>query len=284
MYDSIIIGTGPAGLSAALNLQIHKKNFIWFGSKSLSDKVRRAEKINNYPGMPGISGEELFERYQEHIGAAGLEIAEKTVTSVLHAGDYYMILADNEMYETRTLILCTGVMSAKMLEGEKEFLGRGVSYCATRDGEIYRNKKIAVLCNTQKCEHEAEYLADLASEVIYFPAFVGSRIEKENVKISRDFPVSVYGSKRVEGIKLSSGACEEVMGVFCLRNAIAPTALVPGLLAENGHVSVNRRMETNLPGCYAAGDCTGRPYQYAKAAGEGNVAAHSCIGFLAGLS
>lgn len=280
MYDCIIIGTGPGGLSAALNLKTHRKDFVWFGSKTLSDKVTKAECITNYPGFSEISGEELFSRFDEHIRHAGLEITEKTVTNVMHDGKHFMALADNEIYEAKTVILAMGVMAAKMLGGEEDFLGRGVSYCATCDGMFYKGKKIAVICNAPKFEHEVEYLADLASEVLYFPSFT-STVERENVTVRKDAPVSVSGEERVTAITLRSGATETVDGVFCLRNAIAPSTLVSGLAIENGHIAVDRQMETNLPGCFAAGDCTGRPYQYTKAVGEGNVAAHSVVAYLA---
>ena len=284
MYDCIIIGTGPAGLSAALNLKTYKKSFVWFGSKSLSDKVRKAEKITNYPGFPELTGQELFAHFEDHIQSAGLEITEKTVTNVMSAGNYYMVLADNEIYEAKTLILAMGVMTAKLLKDEDELLGRGVSYCATCDGMFYKDKEIAVLCNDPKYEHEVEYLADLAAKVTYFPLFSDSQVKKENVTISKDFPVEVNGIDRVTGLTLKSGEILSVDGVFCLRNAIALSKLIPELEIENGHIVVNRAQKTNLPGCFAAGDCTGRPYQYTKAVGEGNVAAHSCISYLAEIA
>lgn len=280
MYDSIIIGTGPAGLSAALNLKTYNKNFIWFGYKTLSDKVAKAEKIVNYPGFPMITGKELCERFEEHIQSAGLEITEKTVTNIMHAGTHYMVLADNEIYETKTIILTTGVMTAQLLKGEEELLGRGVSYCATCDGMFYKEKKIAVISNSPKFEHEVEYLAELAAEVLYYPTFA-SAIDLPNVTISREIPVAIQGEKKAEAIALRNGDLVAVDGVFCLRNAIAPAKLIPGLMLEQGHIVVDRQMGTNLPGCYAAGDCTGRPYQYTKAVGEGNVAAHSVISYLA---
>ena len=284
MYDCIIIGTGPAGLSAALNLKTYKKSFVWFGSKSLSDKVRKAEKITNYPGFPELTGQELFAHFEDHIQSAGLEITEKTVTNVMSAGNYYMVLADNEIYEAKTLILAMGVMTAKLLKGEDELLGRGVSYCATCDGMFYKDKEIAVLCNDPKYEHEVEYLADLAAKVTYFPLFSDSQVKKENVTISKDFPVELNGIDRVTVLTLKSGEIFRVDGVFCLRNAIALSKLIPELEIENGHIVVNRAQKTNLPGCFAAGDCTGRPYQYTKAVGEGNVAAHSCISYLAEIA
>ena len=284
MYDCIIIGTGPAGLSAALNLKTYKKSFVWFGSKNLSDKVQKAEKITNYPGFPELTGQELFAHFEDHIQSAGLSITEKTVTNVMSAGNYYMVLADNEIYEAKTLILAMGVMTAKLLKGEDALLGRGVSYCATCDGMFYKDKEIAVLCNDPKYEHEVEYLADLAAKVTYFPLFSDSQVKKENVTISKDFPVEVNGIDRVTGLTLKSGETLSVDGIFCLRNAIAPSKLIPGLEIENGHIVVDRAQKTNLAGCFAAGDCTGRPYQYTKAVGEGNVAAHSCISYLAEIA
>ena len=125
------------------------------------------------------------------------------------------------------------------------------------------------------------YLADLASEVTFFPSYKDAKIEHENVTISTDAPVAVNGENHVSSLTLRSGKMIELDGIFCLRNAIAPAKLLPGIEIDNGHIVVNREMETNLKGCFAAGDCTGRPYQYTKAVGEGNVAAHSCIEYLA---
>lgn len=280
MYDCIIIGSGPAGLSAAINLKTYNKNFVWFGTKTLSDKIQKAEKIVNYPGFSEITGTQLADRFTEHIESAGLEITEKTVTNIMGTGDYYMVLADNEIYEAKTLILAMGVMAARPLDGEDEFLGKGVSYCATCDGMLYKDKKIAVISNDSKFEHEVEYLADLASEVLYYPTFA-SDVKRDNVVISKDFPKEILGESNVNALVLRSQEKVDVDGVFCLRNAIAPARLIPGIELENGHVLVDRTMETNLAGCFACGDCTGRPYQYAKAVGEGNVAAHSVIAYLA---
>lgn len=282
MFDCIIVGSGPAGLSAAINLKTYNKNFVWFGSKTLSDKVVKADKVVNYPGFPEISGSDLAARFHEHIESAGLEITEKSVTNIMDAGGYFMVLADNEIYETKTLILAMGVMSARLLEGEDTFLGRGVSYCATCDGGLYKGKKIAVLCNTKKYEHEVDYLASLASEVIYFPVFE-TAYARENVTVSKDYPKTIHGDKVVQSLELRSGETVEVSAIFCLRNAIAPTALMPGLEVENGHIAVDRKMATNMKGCFACGDCTGRPYQYTKAVGEGNVTAHSVIEYLANV-
>lgn len=280
MYDAIIIGSGPAGLSAALNLQIHNKSFVWFGSRDMSDKVQKAHEINNYPGMPQISGEALFSNFDSHRAQMGIEITEKTVTNIMYTSDHYMVLADNEMYEAKTLALCMGVVNEKPLAGEEEFLGRGVSYCATCDGGFYKGKRIAVYCNAAKYEHEVIFLAELAEHVTFFAAYPDAKFERDNVSICTDYPMEICGGGKALELVLKSGDRLEADGLFILRNAIAPTTLLKKLEVESGHILVNRRMETNLPGCFAAGDCTGRPYQYAKAVGEGNVAAHSIIEFL----
>ena len=281
MFDCIIIGTGPAGLSAALNLKKYNKDFVWFGTKRLSDKVIKAEMITNYPGLPNVSGPDLFKAFDASREAAGLEITEKTVTNVMKNGNTFMVLADNDIYEAKSIILCIGVMNAKLLEGEDRLLGRGLSYCATCDGQFYRDKKIAVITNDAKYEHEVEYLADLAAEVIYLPTFKDSAISRENVTFNSGVPAALEGESKVERLVLKNGEVLEVDGVFALRNAIVPTKLFPQLEVDGGHVVVDRGCRTNLEGCFAAGDCTGLPYQYTKAVGEGNVAALNCITWLA---
>lgn len=281
MYDAVIIGSGPAGLSAALNLKIRGKSFIWFGSRNMSEKLSKAEKINNYPGLPDISGAELFEQFKMHAQKMELSITEKMVTNILYNDGHYMLLAENEMYEAQTLILAMGVMTQKPLKGEQKLLGNGVSYCATCDGMLYRGKTIGVISTSEKYEEEVSFLAGLAEKVYFFPAYPVSAPLAENVTVQKEVPTEITGDGRVDGIVLRGGEKLPLDGVFCLRDSILPTALLSGLAMEDGHILVNRRMETNLPGCYAAGDCTGRPYQYAKAVGEGNVAAHSVIEYLA---
>lgn len=281
MYDCIIVGTGPAGFSCALNLKIHNRQFLWFGNGQMSDKVQKAPRVDNYPALPGVTGRELFEAFDAHRQQMEIAITEKQVTNIMPANGHYMVLADNEVYEARTIALCIGAANAQPLRGEEEFLGRGVSYCATCDGNFYKGKKIAVYANAPKFEHEVEFLADLAESVDFYPAYPGPGVMRENVHVSSDYPVEIKGELKACEVTLKSGESREVDGVFLLRNAIAPAIMLKNLAVEDGHIVVNRRQETNLPGCYAAGDCTGRPYQYAKAVGEGNVAAHEIIEYLA---
>lgn len=278
-YDCAIIGTGPAGISAVLTLKAMNKTFIWFGFANLSQKIRKAEMISNYPGLSFISGEEMTRAFLDQIQQMGIEVTEKTVTSVCHMGDYYGLLCDQEMFEAKTVILATGVESIKPIPGELELLGAGVSYCATCDGMLYRGKKIAVVSTSAEYEHEVAYLATLAEKVHFVPLYRDVTIEGGNIEILRKMPREVLGNGRVEMLRFDDMELS-LDGVFFLKAAISPSALVMGLETENGHVVVDRQCATNLPGCFAAGDCTGRPYQYVKAAGEGNVAAHSVVRYL----
>lgn len=280
MYDCAIIGAGPAGLSAAINLRLHNINYIWFGTPALSDKISSAEKIANYPGLPMVSGKQLQSAFLDHIREMDLSITDKMVTLITAAGDSYMLLADNEVYQAKSIILATGVIRSKLITGEEEFIGRGVSYCATCDGFLYKDKTIAVLCKSKRFEHEAEYLASLAQKMYYLPEYKNPSISGENVFIVKEKCVAINGTMKVDRLTLKDGSSLFVDGFFILRDAITPTTLLPGLVVEKGHISVDRNMSTNLPGCFACGDCTGTPYQYAKAIGEGNIAAHSVIKYL----
>lgn len=280
MYDVAIVGTGPAGVSAALTLKALNKNIILFGSAQLSEKIRKAECIRNYPGLPQVSGSAMMEAFSEQLEQMEISVTEKTVTGVYAMGDYFGILCNQDMFEAKTVILATGVESVKPVPGELEFLGRGVSYCATCDGFLYKGKTIAVVCTSAEYEHEIEYLADLAQKVYLFPLYRNCTLRRENVEQVSGVLTAVTGEDKVSSVS-SKDRQWDVDGVFFLKSAVSPATLVPGLQAENGHVTVDRGCKTNLPGLFAAGDCTGRPYQYVKAAGEGNVAAHAAVQFLA---
>lgn len=281
IYDSVIIGTGPAGLSAALTLKLRGKSIIWIGSRNMSDKVCKAECISNYPGFINISGAELNETFRSQTEAMEIEIAEKMVNSIMPFSDHYAVMAGSEFYESRTVILATGTANTATLPGETDYVGRGVSYCATCDGNLYRGKTVAVICNNVRFEHEVKYLSEIAEKVYYFPLYKNVSVSADNIEIQTEKAVGIVGDgKRVSGVKLRDGSIADVNGVFCLRDSVALSALMPQLGTEDGHISVDRSMSTNIKGIFAAGDCTGRPYQYAKAIGEGNVAAHSVLEFL----
>ena len=285
MVDCIIIGSGVAGISAALTLQANRKSFLLFGSKALSEKIEKAEKIHNYPGLSDVSGKEFVCALQAQLKAAEIELIEEKVAGVYALKEGFAVLTQNgKQHESRAVILACGVESVKLIDGEEAFSGRGVSYCATCDGFLYKGKTIAVVCTTKRLEHEIGYLADFAEKVYLIPMYKGVEIERENVEIIKKMPIKIDGEKRVEKLFFSQKEggmyALNIDGVFMLRESVSPAVLVGGLQTKNGHVAVGRDMSTNIKGLYAAGDCTGRPYQYAKAVGEGNVAAHSVSEYL----
>ena len=282
MYDCIIIGSSVAGISAAINLKIRKKDFLLIGSKEFSAKVQKAELIQNYVGMPSLSGCELSEALATHLEEMDIEITEARVNSIIRMGNTFTLSAGSDMYEAKSVILATGVEFSKKIEGEDDFLGRGVSYCTTCDGFFYRGRTIAVVGSSKEAEKELDYLAGLAGKVYYFPLYQPetSTEFKENVTVITARPVKLVGEERVKGIIDKKDKIWEIEGVFFLKDALVPSTLLRGLEDDGMHIVVDRQMRTNIPGCFACGDCTGRPYQYMKAAGEGNIAAHSVVEFL----
>ena len=282
-YDVAIIGTGPAGLSAAITLKIRNKNIILFGSKNLSVKVEKAHEIQNYLGLPAISGEALAKNFASHIESMGIEIIEEQITTVYSMGDYYSLLSkNNQMYDVSAVILATGVNFGKPYPGEKELLGRGVSYCATCDAPLYRGKTVAIIGSSPKEAAEADFMSEVAKKVYYIPLYKENVNVKEGITVVEDVPTAIEGEQKVEKLVLKNQELA-VDGIFILRESVSPEQLVPGLEMDGNHIAVNRMMETNLSGCFACGDIVGSPYQYIKSAGEGNVAAISAVRYLDGL-
>ena len=281
-YDVAIVGSGPAAVSAALTLKLHDKSIAWYGSAKLSPKVEKSELIANYPGVPKVAGAELNRRLREQVEEAGLAIAERQVTGIMPFGDAFMLTIGSEVADAKAVLLAIGATSPKGFPGEAEYLGRGVSYCATCDGFLYRGKTIAVYLGSKEFEHEAAYLAELAEKVYLFTPYPDCGVSAANVVANPGKLRAIRGEATVTGVELADDSAIDVDGCFVIRPAVAPARLLPGLEMDGAHIVVDRTMRTNIRGCFAAGDCTGRPYQLAKAAGEGNVAAHSIVEYLAG--
>lgn len=278
-YDIAIVGSGPAGLSAAINAKVRNKNLILFGNADLSGKIAKAHGINNYLGMYGKTGEEMVEAFQSHLDAMDIKITEEKVTNINPMGDYYTLLTKEGMYESDAIILTPGVSFGKPLKGEREFLGKGVSYCATCDAFAYRGKKAAVIGYSKRDEEEADFLAQVAEKVYYIPMYQDEVQVEDSIEIIWDTVTEIVGQEVVEELVLKNGKIA-LDGVFILRESIATDQLIPGLKIAENHVVVDRKMTTNLSGCFAAGDIVGKPYQYIKAAGEGNIAALSAVAYL----
>lgn len=280
-YDVVIIGTGPAGLSAAITLKVRGKNILLLGPEGLSHKIVKAQRIDNYPGLPGISGEGMRKKFLKHIKSLNVDIAGDRVNAVYSMGEYFAIQGHKSSYEAESVILAAGMTVAKPYDGETENLGRGVSYCATCDAALYQGRTAIVVAYSREDESEALFLAQRADRIHYIPMYDGPGILGDNIEV-----ISGYMPERIEkrdnAVFLVTDKGEiSADGIFILREQVAPSQLVPGLEVLDGHVNVDRQMRTNINGLFACGDITGSPYQYIKAAGEGNVAALSAVRFLA---
>ena len=279
-YDVAILGTGPAGLEAAITLKIRNKSILLLGERGSSEKVAKAHTILNYLGLPSVAGEEMQSAFLNHLKEMGVEITEDRITLVYPMGDYFALQGkNNEIYEASSVILACGVTAGKPYPGENEYLGRGVSYCATCDAALYRGKTVAVVGSSPKEEVEADFLTEYAAKVYYFPLYKAEPQVKESVEVIREIPREIHGKMKVTAL-VTDQKEYPVDGIFILRESISPANLLPGLEMDDPHVKTDRQMKTNVAGCFACGDITGRPYQYIKSAGEGNVAALSAAAYL----
>ena len=278
-YDIAIVGSGPAGLSAAINAKIRNKNIILFGSKDLSSKLVKAPKVNNYLGFFGVKGTELQHAFKKHVEEMDIEIIQERIDSIYAMGEYFALMVNEKMYEAKTVILATGIEYTKPIKGEQELVGKGVGYCATCDAPLYKDKIVTIVGYNKESEEDANYISELAKQVYFIPMYTGELNINDNIEIVRGIPKAVVGTDKVEKLELNNQIIE-TDGLFFLRDSVSPSQLVPGLIVEEGHINVDRLMKTNIKGCFAAGDCIGKPYQYIKAAGEGQIAAFSAVSYL----
>lgn len=278
-YDIAIVGSGPAGLSAALNAKIRNKKFIIFGNKNLTNKLVKAPKVNNYLGFFGMTGADIKEKFEAHLDSMEIDITEERINNIYAMGDYFSLMVNEKVYEAKTVILATGMEYTKPLKGEAEYLGRGVGYCATCDAPLYKGKTVTIVGYNKEAEEEANFVSELAGLVYYIPMYNGEYELRNNIEVVQDKPEEIVGDLKVNKIILKNSELK-TDGVFVLKDSISPGQLVPGLKIEENHIDVDRLMRTNIPGCFAAGDCVGKPYQYIKSAGEGNIAALSASQYL----
>ena len=260
-YDLLIVGGGPAGLTAAIHARARDRSALVISNEPAASPLCKAPPMANYPGLPGITGRSLVERLVEQAKALGAEFKPGRALSVMPMGKSVMVSVGSDIVEGQAVILAPGVSRAAPLRGEAELLGRGVSYCATCDGMLYRGKSVVCAGDAPNFAEEVEFLRS-----------IGCLVTEEKLA-----GLEILGEKKVSGVRTAAGEEIPCDGVFLLRSSIAPAQLAPGLELEGGYIKVDGRMATNLPGVFAAGDCTGQPLQLAKAVGQGQIAAHFAI-------
>ena len=264
MYDLIVVGGGAAGTSAALTARSRGKTVAVIANPVDTSSMYKAERMSNYPGMPEVTGEEMARVFREQLVSSGAELINGRALSVVPMGGSFGVAVANNFYESRAVILAVGITRERLYPGEAEFLGRGVSYCATCDGMLYRGKTVALVGSSAEAKRDAEFLRGIGCNVLEFAD--AARYE-------------IRGTKHAEAL-ICGGETYPVDGVFIIKDTVSVANLMSGLERSGAAISVGRGMETSIPGVFAAGDCTGRPYQAAKAVGEGNIAALSACEYI----
>lgn len=279
MLDIAIIGAGPAGLSAAINGMVRNKKIKVIGRNPKTSYIYKAEKVDNYLGFHNVTGPEMVDQFLDHAKKMGVTVDEGKVLEVIPMGDYFALNVDNEFIEAKTVIIANGLGKSNTMPGEKEFLGKGVSYCATCDGMLYRGKTVVVIGETDEAEEDVNYLQEVTGKVYYVPLYETLKNVHEDVEIIRSKPKKILGEQVVSGLTLEDRDLD-VQGVFISKEVTPIAQILKGLELDKNSIKVNRQMETNFPGVYAAGDCTGRPFQVSNAVGEGLVAALEAVSYL----
>jgi thioredoxin reductase (NADPH) len=280
-YDVIVVGSGPAGVSAAINVANRKRTVALMGGQAPFGRIRQAPSIANYPGFTSASGEELAAAFERHLDEFEVPVIGEKVSKIIRGEDDFVVFGEREIYLAGAVVLATGVYREAEIEGEEELVGQGVSYCVTCDGRLFAGRRAAFVSYAPEGEEEAAALAeDFGVAVTYLPLYQGDYRLPEGVRVlSGARPTRLT---RVDGHMLVSLPAEDLQvdAVFIYKNSVSPRTLLEGLASDGRHVTVGRRMETGVPGVFAAGDCTGEPYQTAKAVGEGQVAALQAVRFL----
>ena len=279
MYDVIIIGSGPAGISAGIYLKRAKKNILII-SKGIG-ALEKAHKIENYYGVEPISGKELYNIGLRQAQKLDIPIDIDEVTSILYDGKFIITTA-NRTYESSQVILATGTnRNAPNIKGIKEFEGKGVSYCAICDAFFFRGKDVAVIGNGNYAIHEAKQLKSVAKSV----TILTNGSEMIQNRDASDFEVNeepireFRGNNKVEEVEFESQNIKKIDGVFVAIGTASSVDLArkTGAVIHNNNIIVDNNMETNVKGLYACGDCTGGLLQINKAVYEGAVAALNII-------
>ena len=279
MFDVIVIGSGPAGMSAGIYLKRAKKNILIISNGKSA--LEKAEKIENYYGIESISGKQLYEVGLEQAKRLQIPIEIDEVTNISFENNF-VVTTPNREYEAKNVIIATGTNRlAPRIKGIKEFEGKGVSYCAICDAFFYRNKDVAVIGNGNYAIHEAKQLKPVVKSVTILTdgkEMIQNR-DAEEFEVE-ETPIREFrGTNSIEEVEFENNDTKKIDGVFVAIGTASSADLAKkiGAVVKNNNIVVNENMETTVKGLYACGDCTGGLLQVSKAVYEGAQAAMSII-------
>lgn len=292
MYDLVIIGGGPGGLTAGIYAQRSRLNTILIEKEMVGGQIAVSDVIENYPGFPSISGAGLMEKFEEHAKGLGLEIRFDEVLNITLDGNVKVLKTSEGELRAKAVIISTGAKPKRLgVPGERELTGKGVSYCATCDGPFFRGRSVIVVGGGDTAVKEAVYLSKLAAKVSLVHRREKFRAEKmhleraeatANIEFLRSHVLKeikgeggVVTGAVVYDLKTSESRVVAVEGVFVFVGINPTTDFADVEKDDGGFIKTNQMMETNIPGIYAVGDCRTTPLlQVATAVGDGAIAAH----------
>lgn len=283
MFDVIIIGGGPAGISASLYTKRGNKKTLVINSESST--LQEVHKIENYYGFEnGISGKELYDIGIKQAKNLGIEVKQEEVLSVKINEKGFEVITNKDTYESETVIIAVGNKKNKVkIKGIKDFEGKGVSYCAICDGFFYRDKEVAVIGSGNYAISETNDLINIAKKVtILTNGEKAPEFRADNVEINSKPIEEIEGKEKVEKVVFNDRSSINADGIFVAQGTAGGFELAKklGLLIKDNHIIVNENMETNIKGVYACGDCTGGLMQVSKSVYQGTVAGLEVIKFL----
>lgn len=280
-YDIAVIGGGPAGVAAALTASSKGRKVILFEAHGFSPRLRSVAQITDYLGIPTISGSDLMDVFVKHLRKTDTDIIEEKIIYLRELDEGFELHTPHEKYTADAVVLATGISRSNLLPGEKEFLGRGVSYCAVADGAKYQGKRVAAIATVPDAMEEVEYLAEICEHVYFFPRYAGFVPPKsKNITVVLEKPTEITGTDKVTGMR-AENEYYNVQAAFVFRASDPLNSFLPGLQIRGRSIYVDDQAQTNIEGVFAGGDCTGQPWQVNRAAGQGQKAALSAIRYLA---
>ena len=280
MKTLLIIGDGPSAWSCAITAQIRNLQAVVIGSGSPA--LLKAKRIDNYPGFSGKSGQELWQLFRAQALKMGAQERSGIATLIMPNENGHTVLVQNEVMSADAIVLCTGASHGNGLRGEHDLVGNGVSYCATCDGRFYTDRRIAVLSEGKQGILETHYLQTITKDIHYYSLQKhDTAMLNETVSLCAEAPVSLERNVQTGKIVIKTAeSSAEYDGVFIFRTVLPTNTLLKDLAITEEGIAVDRQQRTNIPGIFAAGDCTGMPHQLPKAIGEGNIAAIAAAEYL----
>lgn len=277
-YDLIVVGFGPAGISAGLNASIRGKKTLIIGKKSKA--LEKSPSIKNYLAFKDIKGIDLYNKFIDHIKSYPVEIMDKKIKSVYAMGEYFSIDLGDKMLKSKTCIIATGIDMGKTIKGEDKFFAKGISYCATCDASLYKGKKVVIIGLNNEAIDEANFINKIADKTIFINPYKNEVKLDPSIEIVNKNPKEFLGEMKATSLILEGGEKIEADGFFIIKNSSKVESLVPSIKMDENHIKVDINMQTNISGLFACGDIVGRPYQINKAVGQGQIAGLNAVSFI----